>query len=157
MSSFAKLASVFYNAVMVHYEPLDPNEARRIEKEALERYIANNGDEKKSKLPPGVLSHIKSIFPFKLFPDELIVKTETITLISRLGPGMQQSRTIHFDDVAQVEADCGPIFGHLHIFPKLRTEAPMLIERISRKDALSTEKLIEEIIEAHHKQHESTY
>ena len=147
---------MFYNASMTKYEPLDPAEAKRIEKEAVERYLAQTG-EVKSKLPLGVLAHVKSIFPFKLFPDELIVKTETITLISRLGPGMQQSRTIHFDDVAQVEADCGPIFGHLHIFPKLRTEAPMLIERISRKDALSTERLIEEIIESHHKQHASTY
>ena len=140
---------------MAKYEPLDPEEAKRIEKEAVEQYLTKNGV--KPKLPPGVLAHVKSIFPFKLFPDELIVKTETITLISRYGPGMQQTRTIHFDDVAQVEADCGPIFGHIHIFPKLRTETPLLIERISRKDALSTERLIEEIIESHHKQHASTY
>ncbi len=141
---------------MTKYEPLDPAEAKRIEKEAVERYLAEKG-EGKPKLPPGVLSHIKSIFPFKLFPDELIVKTETITLISRYGPGMQQTRTIHFDDVAQVEADCGPFFGHIHVFPKLRTEAPMLIERLSRKDTLEAENLIEEIIESHHKQHASTY
>lgn len=91
---------------MDKYEPLDPAEARRIEKEAVEKYLRQSGGDEKSKLPKGVLTHIKSIFPFKLFPDELIVRTETITLISRLGPGMRQSRTIHFDDVAQVEADC---------------------------------------------------
>lgn len=141
---------------MTKYEPLDPEEAKKIEKEAVERYLAENNG-RKPKLAPGVLCHVKSIFPFQLFPDELTVRAETITLISRLGPGMQQSRTIHFDDVAQVEADCGPFFGHIHIYPKLRTETPLLIERLSRKDTLETEKLIEELIEAHHIQHASTY
>lgn len=142
---------------MGKFEPLSPAQARKIEQEAVEKYLKNPPSEKKPKLAPGEIAHIKAIFPFQLFPDELIVKRETITLITRLGPGMKQSRTIHFDDIAQVEADLGPIFAHLHIIPKLRTEEQIIIDRISRKAALAVEKLVEEMIESHHLKHESSY
>lgn len=142
---------------MTKFEPLSPQEARKIEVEAVAKFLKKPLVEKKPKLDPDEIAHIKSIFPFQLFPDELIIKRETITFISNLGPGMKQSRTIHFDDIAQVEADLGPIFAHLHIIPKLRTEEQIIIDRISRKDALATEKLVEEMIEKHHLKHESSY
>jgi hypothetical protein len=140
---------------MAKFEALDPNQIRRLEKEALEKYVQKKGDGK--KLLPGVVLRIRAIFPFQLFPDELLIKKDTITLITRLGPGMNQERTIHFDDVAQVEADLGPIFAHLHVYPKLRTEESLIIDRISRKDALLAERTIEERIEEEHKKHESSY
>jgi hypothetical protein len=154
---FAKVAVLVYNLAMTKFEPLSPQEARKIEAEAVTKFMGKTPVEKKPKLAPGEIAHIKAIFPFQLFPDELIIKRETVTFINRLGPGMKQSRTIHFDDIAQVEADLGPIFAHLHIIPKLRTEEQMIIDRISRKDALATEKLVEEIIESHHLKHESSY
>ncbi|HEY4694642.1 MAG TPA: hypothetical protein VIH52_01625 [Candidatus Nanoarchaeia archaeon] len=142
---------------MVKFEPLTSEEAKRIEQEALEKYYRATSEGKKPKLAEGELAHIKSIFPFHLFPDELIIRPETVTYIIRWGPGMHQSTTIHFDDIAQVAADVGPFLGQLRIIPKLRTEEPLIIEKISRKNALALEKLIEGMIEAHHKKHASTY
>lgn len=155
--SFAKFALQVYNSLMSKFEPLSPSEAKRIEQEAVEKYLKTTSGEKDPKLASGEIAHIKAIFPFQLFPDELIVRQETITLITRHGPGMRQSRTIHLDDIAQVEADLGPIFAHLHIIPKLRTEKEMLIDRISRKQALKVERLVEEMIENHHLKHQSDY
>ena len=140
---------------MSKLEPLKPEEARRLEKEAVQKYVSKPGNSKKPL--PGVLLRVRSMFPFQLFPDELIIKMDTITFVRRMGPGMSQEKTLHFDDVAQVEVGLGPIFAHLHVYPKLRTEEEFLIDRISRKDALAAEKMIEDKIEAEHKKHESSY
>ena len=140
---------------MSKFTSLEPQEAKKIENEALKKYAKEPGNGK--KLLPGVIARFRSVFPFHLFPDEIIIKKDTITYIERWGPGMERSRKMQVDDVAQVEADCGPIFGHVHVYPKLRTEEPILIERLWKKDALEVEEIIEEMIETGHKKHESTY
>ncbi|MEX0617082.1 MAG: hypothetical protein WD231_04735 [Candidatus Woykebacteria bacterium] len=142
---------------MAKFESLSSKEAKELEEEAVEHY--------KEKVPkkirqtyqePDIIHKVKSMFPFQLFPDELLIKKDKITLVNNVGPGMRRMRDLHLHDIAQVEADVGPLFGHLHVIPKLRTEEPLLIDRISRKEALQTRKIIEDLIESH-QGIESTY
>ncbi len=146
---------------MAKFTALDPDEARKIEKKAFEQFapeLEKKPEKEKPKLTKETpLFAVKSIFPFQLFPDELLVYKDKVTLITRLGPGMEKIRHLHLKEIAQLEADCGPIFGHLHIIPKLRTEETMLIDRLSRKQALEAREFIENLIDKPLEIKESTF
>ncbi len=140
---------------MAKFETLTGAQAKRIEEEALKPFFS---EIKKSEKKEGeLLFKAKSIFPFQLFPDELFVYPDRITLITRVGPRMSQMRDMHLHDIAQVEADTGPVFGHLHIYPKLRTEEPFLIDRLSRSEALKAREVIESMLTQELPAKESTY
>lgn len=132
---------------MGRFETLTPQQARIIEERAVKSF-ANTIPTKTRETykDPDVFLKIKSVFPFDLFPDELIIKRDKVTLINRTLPGTNMIRDMHMHDIAQAEADCGPIFGHLHVYSKLRTETPLLIERVRRKDVLKAREIIESLL-----------
>jgi len=140
---------------MQKFETLTPTEAKEIEEKAVRNFT-----EKRTVNPTSdsdVILQVKSVFPLQLFPDELIVHKNKVTLINRTGPQMSQIRDMHLHDIAQVEADCGPFFGHLHVYPKLRTEEPLLIDRLSRDDTLKAREVIENMIEEDQRGRRSSY
>ena|SRR3989344_1575108 len=141
---------------MTKFVALDPEQARKIEEEAVKKFTSSTAAKKITKKPEPIFV-AKAIFPFQLFPDELQVYKDKVTLITRLGPGMEKIRHLHLQEIAQLEADCGPIFGHLHIIPKLRTEEAMLIDRLSRKQALEAKDFIEELLDSPPEIKESTF
>lgn len=132
---------------MGRFQTLTPTEAKIIEEKAVKAYDTSASTNVRSKYDdPEIILKIKSVFPFELFPDELIIKKDKVTLVNRTLPGTSMVRDMHIHDIAQAEADCGPIFGHLHVYPNLRTEQPLLIERLLRKDALAAREIIEDLI-----------
>jgi len=141
---------------MTKFAVLEPEQAKKIEEEAVKKFISSVETKETAKKPEPIFV-VKAIFPFQLFPDELQVYKDKVTLINRLGPGMEKIRHLHLQEIAQLEADCGPIFGHLHIIPKLRTEEAMLIERLSRRKALEARDFIEELIDKPPEIQESTF
>ncbi len=132
---------------MGKFETLSPTEARILENEAIKDYDSPIPTKTQETYEdPDIILTIKSIFPFELFPDELIIRKDKVTLINRTLPRFTMIRDMHMHDIAQAEADCGPIFGHLHVYPKLRTEEPLLIERVKRKDVLRAREIIEDYL-----------
>ena len=132
---------------MKMFESLTPEKAKIIENQAVEEFLSGKTTNIRNKNDsPDIVFKVKSVFPLELFPDELIIKKDRVTLINRIMPGSNMIRDMHMHDVAQAEADCGPIFGHLHVYPKLRTEEPLLIERLRRKDALAAREIIESLL-----------
>ena len=132
---------------MKRFQTLTPQQARKIEENAFSAFtLANNKKEEKVIEDPEIVLTIKSFFPFELFPDEMVIKNDKVTLINRTLPGTSMVRDMHMHDIAQAEADCGPIFGHLHVYSKLRTEEPLLIERVKRKDVLRAREIIENLL-----------
>lgn len=132
---------------MGHFESLSPEKARMIEEEAIEKYKTKiPRKDRKTYTEPGTLHRVKSIFPLQLFPDELIVTKEKVTHLRNMGPGMREVIDIPLNDVVQVEADVGPIFGHVHVHPKMRKQEDILITRVWKKDALAIQRIIESLI-----------
>lgn len=132
---------------MGRFQTLTPQQAREIEQNAIQAFtLTKVKKEEKMYEDSEVVLKIKSVFPFELFPDEMIIKTDKVTLVNRTLPGTSMVRDMHMHDIAQAEADCGPVFAHLHVYSKLRTEEPLLIERVKRKDALEARELIEDLI-----------
>lgn len=146
---------------MDKFETLDPKEAKRLEDEAVAKFTPVDKQKPKvevsSKQKEEPIFKARSVFPFELFPDELLVFKNRLTLVKNLGPGMTQVRHMHLHEIAQVEADCGPIFGHLHVIPKLRTEEPLTIERLWRKKTLEARDFIENLMDKPPEINESTF
>ncbi len=134
---------------MERFATLSPQEAKILEEQAVKSYVGAE-----QSVPNGngrhnghdMILRVKSVFPFQFFPDELLVFKDRVRLITRTLPGTDMEIDMHIYDIAQVEADVGPIFGQLNIYPKLRTEGPLLITRIFRKDALAARETIEDLI-----------
>ena len=76
----------------------------------------------------------------------MIIFRDRVRLITRTLPAADMVIDMHIHDVAQVEADVGPIFGQLQVYPKLRTEEALLITRLFRKDALAAREILEDLI-----------
>lgn len=62
-----------------------------------------------------ILAKFHQVFPFALFPDDLIVEELRIVWIRRSGPWMDEVISIMATDIACVDASAGPFFGHVHI------------------------------------------
>ena len=132
---------------MTKFETLTPQQGRTIEDRDVKSFTDTIPTKiRETSKDPDIFLKIKSIFPFELFPDELIISVDKVTLINRTLPGTNMVRDMHMNDVAQAEAGCGPIFGHLHVYSKLRTEAPLLIERVRRAEVLRAREIIESLL-----------
>ncbi|MEX0617081.1 MAG: hypothetical protein WD231_04730 [Candidatus Woykebacteria bacterium] len=134
---------------MGRFQALTPQEAKMIEDQAVRAYDNGvyslpNGQGRPNGA--GIIFMVRSVFPFQLFPDEMIIFADRVKLITKTLPASDMTIEMHIHDVAQVEADCGPIFGQLQVYPKLRTEEPLVITRIFRKDALAAREILEELI-----------
>jgi len=92
-----------------------------------------------------VLGRFRSMFPFMLFPDELIVEENRVIWKNWQGPGMTSVISIMATDISNVQASHGPIFGHIHV-GSLVGGPEILVEKLSRKDAVRARALIEGII-----------
>ena len=134
---------------MGKFEVLSPEEVRRLRNEAVKKYDHEESDHphvEPVKNSP-VLVHLKSIFPFQIFPDELIVEEKRIVWIHRFGPKMCEVLTLLPNDINRIEASAGPLFGHLHISIP-RHDVDILMERLSRKETFLARDLIDGLITA---------
>jgi hypothetical protein len=129
---------------MTKFESLTPEAVRMAEQEAVKKFTHEESEHPHVESQPGsaVLAEFKSIFPFELFPDELIVEEKRIIWIHRFGPKMCEVVTLLPEDINRVEASTGPFFGHIHISIP-RHDIEVLIERLSRKEALRSRDLID--------------
>ena len=132
---------------MSKFETLTPQEARRLEGEAVKKYP--HGESEHPHIEPqkdsNVLARFKSVFPFEIFPDELVIEEKRIIWIHRFGPGMCEVLTLLPIDINRVEASSGPLFGHLHI-STLRHDVEILMERLTRKNTFKARDLIEGLV-----------
>lgn len=134
---------------MVKFEALTPEEVRKFEKEAIKKFTHDKSDhphiEIKKNSP--VLARFKSVFPFDLFPDELIVEEKRIVWIQRFGPKMCEVITLSPGDINRIEASAGPLFGHIHVAIP-RHDIEIIVEKLKRKDAFRARDLIEGLMGA---------
>jgi hypothetical protein len=134
---------------MTKFEPLTPQQVRQAEQEAMKRFTHDESEHPHVEPQEGsaVLARFKAIFPFQLFPDELVVEEKRVVWIHRFGPRMCEVVTLLPEDINRVEASAGPFFGHLRISIP-RHDVDITIERLSRRDAFFSRDLIDGLAEA---------
>lgn len=90
------------------------------------------------------LGRFRQIFPFTLFPDELIVEEMRIVHVKNGGPFQNGVNSIMATDIACVNASAGPFFGHIHV-QSLTGGPEIMIDTLSRSDVYKVRSLVEGI------------
>lgn len=95
-----------------------------------------------------VLVSATSVFPFMLFPDTVTVDKAKLTVVRRKFIQVQETISIHIEDVLNVECDTGPFFGSLKIMTRFFAGEPMTIEYLKKEDATEVKVILQGLIMA---------
>lgn len=91
-----------------------------------------------------VLATATTVFPFTLFPDSVTVDRAKLTIIQRSFFSVAQVMSIRIEDILNVTANVGPVFGSLHIVSRvLNPDKPFDIKFLWRDDALKLKRIMQ--------------
>lgn len=100
-----------------------------------------------------VLATANTVFPFTLFPDTATMDRAKLTIIQRSFFGAAKVMSIRIEDILNVTANVGPLFGSLHIVSRvLNPDKPFDINFLWRSDALKLKRIMQGYIIAMQKQ-----
>lgn len=91
-----------------------------------------------------VLAKANTVFPLTLFPDTVTVDRAKLTITERRFFGSAEVMSIRIEDILNVTATVGPLFGSLHIVSRvLNTEKPYDVHHLWREDALKLKRVLQ--------------
>jgi hypothetical protein len=94
-----------------------------------------------------VLASATTVFPFTLFPDTLSIDREKLTIVHRTFYKVSEVMSIHTDDILNVTANVGPIFGSLVLSTRFfNTDKPYVINYFWREDSLRLKAIVQGFI-----------
>ncbi len=121
-------------------------EAQKIKEEETEKLEKQSSD-KDLEDPEKEVLKVESVFPFQLFPDQLFVYPNHVRKISRMGPGMERVLEFNIHDIDRVEVGTAPFFAQLTIVSNKPGGDPIVMERLSRADAIKVHQVIEQMMD----------
>lgn len=80
------------------------------------------------------LARFRGVFPFDLFPDEIIINKTNITVIRHYFFFVSQKLICHFDDLVNSHVNVGPFFSSISIISKYFTDGQEDVKWLSRQD-----------------------
>lgn len=89
-----------------------------------------------------VIGKFRQIFPFTLFPDELIIEDLRIIKVDNKGPWVDEILSIMATDIASVNSSTGPFLGHIHIV-SLTGGPEIYVDKLLRSDVYRIRSMIE--------------
>lgn len=99
-----------------------------------------------------VLATATTVFPFTLFPDTVTMDREKLTITHKEFFWTSETMSIRIEDILNVTADTGPVFGSLKISTRFfSVEKPYSIKWLSRKDAIKIKRIVQGYIIARQK------
>jgi hypothetical protein len=91
-----------------------------------------------------ILIKATTVFPFTLFPDTITVDRAKITVKRQLFFRTGEVVSIRIEDVLNVSATLGPIFGSIKIRSRVfSNEKPYVVDRFWRNDVLQLKRIIQ--------------
>ncbi len=111
---------------------------------------SNNPDREKMeeivKKTVDILLHVRSVFPFDFFPDDIIIDKNKITIIHRLFFFTGQSHSIPIPEVGDIVVESGPLFASLSVYHKRLPNAPVTVRYLSKRNAKNVQELIQGLV-----------
>lgn len=105
-----------------------------------------------------VLATAKTVFPFTLFPDDVVLDRTKITITKRDFFMTNRVISIRIEDVLNVSADFGPFFGSITVASRvLSSEDHFRIDYFWRKDAIHLKHMIQGYVIALHNKIECSH
>lgn len=128
-------------------QPLAPSQQEKLDKVEAERQLVQAVQGTKEPL-----TEATTVFPFTLFPDTVLVDREKLTVTHRVFFQVAEVMSIRIEDVLNVTADVGPIFGSLKISTRFFNEKkPYKVNYLWRGDALRIKRIVQGCIIARQK------
>lgn len=93
-----------------------------------------------------VLATFRGVFPFDIFPDEVIIDKQSITIIRHFFIGISQRVNSHFDDLVNSEVNLGPFFGSINVYSKYFTEGVERVNWLSRDGAQALHEILQGLL-----------
>ncbi|HUP26074.1 MAG TPA: hypothetical protein VM124_00310 [Candidatus Limnocylindrales bacterium] len=89
-----------------------------------------------------VLVSATTVFPFTLFPDTITVDRAKLTITHRSFFSVAEVMSIRIEDVLNVTANVGPLFGSIKITSRIfNIEKPYTVDHFWREDALKIKRI----------------
>jgi hypothetical protein len=98
-----------------------------------------------------VLASAKSVFPWTLFPDTIILDRTKLTVIRRSFFMTEDVMSIRIEDILNVSATVGPIFGSITIATRVMSSTDhFTLNHFLREDVMHLKHLIQGYVIARH-------
>ena len=94
------------------------------------------------------LFRTKTVFPFTLFPDTIIIDYHKVSIIRKKFFMSESIDSINHGDILHVEAETGPLFATLKITTKYFSEKPIEIEYLDKKHGVKVRDMLHGLIAA---------
>lgn len=95
----------------------------------------------------GILARATTVFPFTPFPDTVVIDRHKLTIVRR-HLGTQQALSVPIENIKNVQADMGPIFGTLTIISDQFVNSEQKLEYLRRGDVEKIQKMVQGIVMA---------
>lgn len=95
-----------------------------------------------------MLLRISAIFPFDLFPDEIIIDECKVSVVFREFFFSEDIHSINIDMIRDVDVESGPFFAKLQIVPDGYPSRPLIIRYLRKKDAYRAQSVIQGLMVA---------
>lgn len=98
-----------------------------------------------------VLASARSVFPFALFPDDIILDRTKVTILKRDFFWSKNIISIRIEDILNVSASTGPFFGSVNISSRVMNSTDHFsIDYFYKKDAIYLKRIIQGYMIAQH-------
>lgn len=93
-----------------------------------------------------LLLHVSTVFPFDLFPDDVTVDKNKITLTHRIFFWTGQVHSIPIEEVGDVIVESGPFFATLKVFHRRLPYVPVIVRYLSKRNARRIQELVQGLV-----------
>lgn len=97
------------------------------------------------------IARVQTVFPFTLFPDDIILDRTKITIIKRNFFWSAEVISIRIEDIFNVSSSVGPFLGSITVSSRIMNSVDHFeIDRLWRRDAIEVKTLIQGYMIAKH-------
>jgi|SRR3989344_1164198 len=96
-----------------------------------------------------IMFKAKTVFPFDLFPDTVVIDREKLTIAERLFFFVGRTISVPVRDILSVEVDTGPFFGQIKLVSRYFFTNPQSVHFLWRSHAIKLQRLLQGYIISH--------
>lgn len=98
-----------------------------------------------------ILFKTKTVFPFTLFPDKIIIDLDKLNIIRKDFFWSRRINSINHEDILNITAECAPLFASLKITTRFFSNKPFIISFLKKSGAVLIRRLVHGLIIARKK------
>lgn len=93
-----------------------------------------------------LLLHVKTVFPFKFFSDEIVIDDTKVSVVANTFFFSSQVRSVMYEDISSVTVEHNLIFATVHITDRNFRDEPLRIPYLFKPDAIHARRVIQGLI-----------